>query len=180
MAGRTMTMQVINALTGWKGYLAAAAIGAALIVAGAVAWSWRWSSGYDAGHAAALAEVQIQQAAIERGIESERARADAQYRGQVLARQQLEKNLAEAERQRVAAATRLRGLLKRYSDRTTHPATGAGPHAAGPDWIGIFGECVARAESLGRRLGQVGADAAEFADTVNGLQGYARAIQRAR
>lgn len=172
-----MIMQVINTLSGWRGYLAAAAIGAALIVASVVAWNSRWSSGYDAGHAAALVEVQVHQAAIERGIESERARADAQYRGQVLARQQLEENLVEAERQRVAAATRLRGLLKQHSDRAKDTGAGGGSDAVSPDWIGIFGECVARAESLGRRLGQVGADAAGFADQVNGLQGYIRAIR---
>lgn len=171
-----MIEKALDLLTGWKEYLAAGAIGAALIAIGVVAWSWRWSSGYDAGHAAALAEVQVQQAAIERGMQAEKDRADAQHRGAVLVRQFFEQKAQALEVELTAANTRIDGLLRLHRNRS-EPAGAVGrSDATGPDWIGIFGECLARAESLSRRLGQVGADAAGWADQVNGLRGFIKAI----
>lgn len=175
-----MIEKALDLLTSWKGYLAAGAIGAALIAISVVAWSWRWSSGYDAGHAAALAEVQVQQAAIERGMQAEKDRADAQYRGAVLARRLFEQKAQTLEVELTAANTRIDGLLRQHRNRTPTAGAVGGSDAAGPDWIGIFGECLARAESLSRRLGQVGKDAAGWADQVNGLHGYVRSIRQGR
>ncbi|CAM4226245.1 hypothetical protein [Bordetella muralis] len=171
-----MIKKVLDLVTGWKGYLVAGAIGAVLVSLGVLAWSWRWSSGYDAGHAAALAEVKAQQAAIERGMQVEKDRADAQHRGAVLARQLAEQKAQTLELELTAVNTRIDGLLRQHRNRTPTAGAVRGPDAAGPDWIGILGECLARAESLSRRLGEVGADAAGWADQVNGLQGYVRSI----
>src|SRR5690606_26536704 len=75
------------------------AVGA--LVAGAVlAWEWRWSSGYRAGEAAAKAEAQALNAAIERGMQAEKDRADAEYRGAILARQAADRLVAD-QRKRI-------------------------------------------------------------------------------
>jgi hypothetical protein len=85
--------------------------------------------------------------------------------------------LAQVERDRDAAFVRIDGLRKQLAARGTEASyAGRRPDGASPDWFGLFGECLARAESLGRRLGEVGKDAAGWADQVNGLQGYIRGL----
>src|SRR5690606_30125848 len=76
----------------------------ALVVGAVLAWEWRWSSGYRAGEAAAKTEAQALNAAIERGMQVEKDRADAIHRGAVLAREAAQRDLA-------AARTRLDRLL---------------------------------------------------------------------
>ena len=136
---------------------------------------------YQTGSDAKQAEIEKRQAAVEREWQEERDRADAKYRGAVLARQQTESKLAQAERDRDAAFVRIGGLRKQLADRgDSAPDAGGGPDGAGPDWIGLFGECLGRAQNLGRRLGEVGKDAARWADQVNGLQGYIQGLTNAR
>lgn len=161
-----------------KAYILAGVVGAALISAGVLAWSWRWSSGYDAGHASALAEAEIKKAAIERGMQVEKDREDAKHRGAVLARQFIEQKAQALEISLATANTRINGLLKHYRDHSKAAGAVSGSHATGPDWIGILGGCLGRAESLSSRLGEVGGDAAGWADQVNGLQGYVRAMRQ--
>ncbi|MFY1848682.1 hypothetical protein [Achromobacter dolens] len=138
---------------------------------------------YRAGADAKQAEIEKRQAAIERGWQEERDRADALHRGAVLARQAVEaKNSAllvdvAAAHERIVG---LDGLLKQYRDRAAAAGAGGGPIATGPDWIGVFGECVGRVESLARRLDQVGKDAAGWADQVNGLLGYFNGLKTAK
>lgn len=133
---------------------------------------------YQAGADAKQAEIEKRQAAIEQAWQEEKDRADAKHRGAVLAREQTESKLAQAERDRDAAFVRIAGLRKQLDSRgaTASDASG-GSDGAGPDWIGLFGECLGRAQSLGRRLGEVGKDAAAWADQVNGLQGYIRGLR---
>lgn len=132
---------------------------------------------YDAGVATERAATLERQARVERAMQEERDRADANYRGAVLARQQTEAALAASDRQRATAVARIDGLRKQLAQRSAATARAGGrPDGAGADWLGVFGECVARAERLGRRFGEVGADAARFADQVNGLQGYVAAV----
>ncbi|MFY3535603.1 hypothetical protein ACOTI6_31120, partial [Achromobacter denitrificans] len=69
-------------------------IGAALVVVSLLGVRWYGSSQYQAGGDARQAEIEKRQAAIERAWQEERDRADAQYRGAVLARQQTEARLA--------------------------------------------------------------------------------------
>jgi hypothetical protein len=152
-------------------------VGAALLAAAILGVRWYGASQYEAGANAKQEEIEKRQAVIERAWQEERDRADAQHRGAVLARQQIESKLAKAERDRDAAFTRVDGLRRQLADRRAEaPNAGGGPDDAGPDWIGLFGECLGRAQSLGRRLGEVGKDAAVWADQVNGLQGYIRSL----
>lgn len=160
-------------LRGALPYLIGAAV---LAVAGSVV-RWYGASQYQAGADAKQAEIEKRQAAIERAWQEEKDRADAKHRGAVLARQQTEAKLARAERDRDAAFARVDGLRKQLAARdAAAPDASSGSDGAGPDWIGLFGECLGRAESLGQRLGEVGKDAAGWADQVNGLQGYIRGL----
>ena len=170
-------MPIGTALIGWKGYAAVAVVGAALVAGVVLERQWYGSRQFQAGGDARQAEIEKRQAAIERAWQEGKDRADAQYRGAVLARQQTEARLAQAERDRDAAFARVGGLRKQLDARNAEASDAGGrPDGASPDWIGLFGECLGRAESLGRRLGEVGKDAAGWADQVNGLQGYIRGL----
>lgn len=150
-------------LAGWKGYAAAALVGV-VVLAAAGAWvRWYGASQFEAGALAKQAEIEKRQAAIERAWQEERDRADAKHRGAVLARE-------AAERTVVAQRGRINGLLRQLAQRRAEAASaGGGLDAAGPDWIGIIGSCVGRYEQLGK-------DAARWADQVNGLKRYIRAL----
>lgn len=120
---------------------------------------------FRAGAAATHAAVQIQQARVERAMQQERDHADARFREAVLAREAAEAAVADQR-------ARIDGLLRqRARERAQLARTGSGPDDAGPDWIGVIGACVGEYERLGR-------DAAGWADQVNGLQSYIRAISR--
>lgn len=165
------------ALIGWKGYAAALVLGALLVAGVAMERQGYGARQFRAGGDSRQVKIEKRQAAIERAWQEERDRADAQYRGAVLARQQAEFKLAQAERHRDAAFARVDGLRKQLSARNaTAPGASSGPDGAGPDWIGLFGECLSRTESLGRRLSAVGKDASGWADQVNGLQGYIKGL----
>lgn len=158
--------KLTGALVGWKGYVAAALVGVAVLAAAGTWVHWYGWSQFEAGALAKQAEIEKRQAAIERAWQEERDRADAKHRGAVRARETAEKTVAD-QRGRI---DRLLGqLAQRRSEATS---SSSGPDAAGPDWIGIIGSCVGRYEQLGK-------DAARFADQVNGLQDYVRAITRA-
>ncbi|MCY1371334.1 hypothetical protein D9M68_539610 [compost metagenome] len=150
-------------LIGWKGYAAALAAGALLVAGVVVERQWYGARQYQAGADAKQAEIEKRQAAVERAWQEERERADAQYRGAVLAREAAEKAVA-------AQRGRIDGLLRQLAQRRSEAASsGGGSDATGPDWIGIIGSCVGRYEQLGK-------DAARWADQVNGLQGYLRGL----
>ncbi|AVG38375.1 hypothetical protein [Achromobacter insolitus] len=158
-------MGLPTTLIGWKGYAAAMAAGALLVSGVVLERQWYGARQYQAGADAKQAEIEKRQAAIERAWQEERDRADAKHRGAVLAREAAEKTVA-------AQRGRIDGLLRQLAQRHAEAAaTGGGPDAAGPDWIGIIGACIGRHEQLGK-------DAAGWADQVNGLQDYIRAIQR--
>lgn len=158
-----MKFLISGILGGKQKVLLAAAAGAALLAAAIWIWNLRWSSGYDAGHAAALVEAKDQQAAIERGMQVEKDRAEAEYRGAVLARQAADRLVADQRK-------RIDGLLDQLRRRPQAARAGSGSDGPGEDWIGIFSQCVAEYERMG-------AEAARLADKVNGLQGYINAIR---
>lgn len=138
--------------------------GAALVAGAVLGVCWYGASQYQAGADAKQAEIEKRQVAIERAWQEERDRADAKHRGAVLAREAAEKTVA-------AQRGRIDGLLLQLAKRRPEAASASsGPDAAGPDWIGIIGSCVGRYEQLGK-------DAARWADQVNGLQGYIRALR---
>lgn len=120
---------------------------------------------YHAGVATERAATLERQARAERVMQEERDRADAKYRGAVLARQDAEKTAA-AQRARIDELLRERAAGR----RAAAAGAGGGPHEAGADWIGVIGACVSEYERLGR-------DAAGWADQVNGLHWYLRALQ---
>ena len=139
-------------------------IGAAVLAAAVLGVRWYGASQFRAGGDARQTEIEKRQAAIERAWQEERDRADANYRGAVLAREAAEKAVA-------AQRGRIDGLLRQLArGRAEAAGASSGPDAAGPDWIGIIGACVGRYEQLGK-------DAARWADQVNGLQGYIRGIR---
>lgn len=138
--------------------------GAALLLAAAVgvAWHVHGAAQYEAGYAQAKTDAAIAAAALSEGIQYERDRADAIHRGAVLARE-------AAQRDLVAARSQLDGLLRAHGRDPANPRAGRRSDAAGPDWIGGFAACYGEYADLA-------ADAAKWADQVNGLQGYVRAI----
>lgn len=139
-------------------------VGAAATLLLAVAF---WGYGHyqhRQGTADAKADAVLAKISIEQGMQYERDRADADYRGAVLAREAAEKDAA-------AVRGRLDRVLRQYRDDPETAGAGGGSDAAGPDWIGVFAACYAE-------YGDLGADAGRLADQVNGLQGYVRALSR--
>ncbi|CAB3889970.1 hypothetical protein LMG26788_03790 [Achromobacter pulmonis] len=117
-----------------------------------------------AGVAKERARAESAQRAITEAYQVEKDRADAQYRGAVLARQAAETTVA-------AQSDRIDGLLRQLAGQRAAAARArGGPDATGPDWIGIVGACVGEYERMGK-------DAARWADQVNGLQGYIRGLR---
>lgn len=139
-------------------------IGATLMVAAGATVRWYGSIQYQAGATDKQSEVEKRQVAIERAWQEEKDRADDNHRGAVLAREATERTV-------ISQRGRIDGLLRQLAQRWAQN-TGAGgrPDVAGPDWIGIIGSCVGDHEQMGK-------DAAHWADQVNGLQGYVRALQ---
>ena len=139
---------------------------AAVLLAIAAGIGWYGHTQYRAGYTAAETKAKLAAIAIEQGMQYEADRADAIHRGAVLARE-------AAQRDLVAVRGRLDGLLRAHGRDPANPRARGGSDAAGPDWIGGFGACYAEYADLG-------ADAAKWADQVNGLQGYVRALKSAR
>jgi hypothetical protein len=108
----------------------------------------------------------LQQIAIEQGMQYERDKADAEYRGAVLAREAAQRDLA-------AARGQLDRLLRAYGRDPAKPGASRRPDDTGPDWIGGFAACYGE-------YAELATDAARWADQVNGLQGYVRSIQSAK
>lgn len=137
---------------------------AAILLTIAAGIGWYGHSKYRAGQADARAEIAAQTRALEQGMQYERDRADAEHRGAVLARE-------AAQRDLVAVRDQLDGLLRAHGRDPANPRARGGSDAAGADWIGGFAACYGEYADLA-------ADAAKWADQVNGLQGYVRAIHR--
>ncbi|MBN9642031.1 MAG: hypothetical protein J0I68_26090 [Achromobacter sp.] len=120
----------------------------------------------DAGVAKERARAEAAQRAITEAYQLEKDRADAQYRGAVLAREAAKTGLA-------AARAELDRVLRAAGRDPANPRAGRRPDEAGPDWIGGFAACYAE-------YGDLASDAAGWADQVNGLQGYIRGLRGAR
>lgn len=105
----------------------------------------------------------LAQVSIEQGMQYERDRADAEFRGAVLAREVAQRDLDA-----------VRGELDRLRSNARHAQVArAGGRFDGPgaDWIAGFEACY-------WEYAELAGDAARWADQVNGLQGYIRALQR--
>ncbi|MYZ44232.1 hypothetical protein [Schauerella aestuarii] len=138
------------------------------VVLAAIFLAWRYdrTQQFGRGYAKAQLDARLLNSDIERATQQEADRADAQYRGAVLAREAAQKTVATQR-------ARIDGLLDQLRRNSKTANAGSGSDGAGADWIGVLGSCVAKYERLG-------GDAARLADKVNGLQGYVRAIRVGR
>lgn len=136
--------------------------GAVAVVLAAVGVHLYGQVQHRAGYADAQQDARAQVQRIEQGMQYEKEKADARLRAAVLARE-------SADRDLVAVRNRLDGLLRAHGRDPENPTARARTDGADPDWIGGFATCYAEYSALA-------SDAAVWADRVNGLQGYVRAI----
>lgn len=134
----------------------------AVVLAIAAIWGYGQYK-YRQGVADTRAEAVLAQLSIEQGMQYERDRADAEFRGAVLAREVAQRDLDA-----------VRSELDRLRSNARHAQVArAGGRFDGPgaDWIAGFEACYGE-------YAELAGDAARWADQVNGLQGYIRALQR--
>lgn len=140
--------------------------GAAVVMVLGAAFALNGAHREAAGVTKERARAEAAQRAITEAYQLEKDRADAQYRGAVLAREAAKAGLA-------AARADLDRLLRAAGRDPANPRAGRRPDEAGPDWIGGFAACYAE-------YGDLAADAAGWADQVNGLQSYIRGLRGAK
>lgn len=140
--------------------------GAAVVLVLGAAFALNGARREAAGVANERARAEAEQRAITEAYQLEKDHADAQYRGAVLAREAATTGLA-------AARAELDRVLRAAGRDPSIPRAGRRPDEAGPDWIGGFAACYAE-------YGDLAADAAAWADQVNGLQGYIRGLRGAK
>lgn len=138
--------------------------GAAVVLVMGAAFALNGARREAAGVAKERARAEAAQRAITEAYQLEKDRADAQFRGAVLAREAAKTGLH-------AARAELDRVLRSAGRDPADPPAGRRPDEAGADWIGGFAACYAE-------YGDLATDAAGWADQVNGLQGYINAIQR--
>lgn len=163
MVGRPMIAAVVGKLVGWKGYVVAGAVGAVLVAGASLAWQRHGINQWDAGYEAREAEARLELAALESAKQKEVDRADGKYRDAIVARE-------VAARDLIVVRGRLDGLLRANGRDPENPRASRRSDEAGPDWIAGFAECYSA-------YGDLATSAAGWADQVNGLQGYVRAIR---
>lgn len=105
-----------------------------------------------------------EQIAIALGQQVEKDRADAIYRGQILASQATAKKWA-------AELDSTGRMLQSLRKQLQAAGTCSGLNDAGEDWIGILGRSWAEYQGMANEAGRL-------ADKVTGLQGYVRAIRK--
>lgn len=117
---------------------------------------------YSKGHTAARIQSEARALALQQGMQYEKDRADAEYRGAVAARQAAEIALSDQR-------DRINGLLDQLR-RAKATGASSGSDADGSiDWIGLVATCSSEYEL-------VGGHAARLSDKVKGLQDYINAV----
>ena len=101
---------------------------------------------------------------VEQGMQHEKEKADTRLRAAVLVREAAERDLG-------LARGNLDGLLRAHGRHPANSTSSPRADGADSDWIGGFATCYAEYSALA-------SDAAVWADRVNGLQDWARLIQR--
>lgn len=139
-------------------------LGAGAVVLAALGAYLYGQTQYRAGYSDSQQDAQALVQRIEQGMQHEKEQADIRFRGAVLAREAAERDLA-------AARSSLDGLLRAHGRDPENPATSPRAYGADPDWIGGFATCYAQ-------YGELASDAAVWADRVNGLQDWAKLVQR--
>lgn len=138
------------------------AVAAALLL-GYIAIKAYGNHKYQAGVADTKLAIERENARLTAAMQEEKDRAEAQYRGAVLARQAIESTLRDRN-------TRITSLLSQLRAKSTDPSKTTGRvDGTSADWIGLFGACYAEYERVGK-------DAARYADLVNGWQLYYKAV----
>jgi hypothetical protein len=139
-------------------------IGAAgLLLALAAVWGYG-AHKYKQGASQERAKLERQQIDIALGQQVEKDRADAIYRGQILASQATAKKWA-------AELDSTGRMLQSLRKQLQTAGTCSGLNDAGEDWIGILGRSWAEYQGMANEAGRL-------ADKVTGLQGYVRAIRK--
>jgi hypothetical protein len=141
----------------------------AVLVAAAVGWYGhiRYEAGYAARDTQAKLDEAAQKAAFyteKTRLENERNAADEKY-------QTLKSDTAARAADIDAQLGRLRKQLSAARSQHVDPGAAGGVDGGNTDWIGVVGTCWGDYAGLAK-------EAAVYADRVNGLQGYVRAIQR--
>lgn len=139
-------------------------LGAGAVVFAVVCIHLYGKTQHRAGYADAQQDAQAFVQRIEQGMQHEKEKADARLRGAVLAREATARDLA-------AVRSRLDGLLLAHGRNPKNPTASPRTDGADPDWIGGFATCYAEYSELA-------SDAAVWADRLNGLQDWARLVQR--
>ncbi len=139
-------------------------VGAGLLAVAGVGVRLYGEAQYGQGAEAARLKIERQQIAIALGQQVEKDRADAQYRGQLLASQATAKKWATE----LDATGR---LLQSLRKQLQNAGTCSGLNDAGEDWIGILGRSWAEYQGMADEAGRL-------ADKVTGLQGYVESVQR--
>jgi len=125
---------------------------------------WWGESKYEAGRESFRVEVEAENARLTEAMQLEKDRADANYRGAVLAREAAEATI-------IARDSRIAGLLNQLRTKQTPSSDPlAGIDGDGTDWIGLFASCYGEYSDMGR-------EAARLADKVGGLQEYVEIVQ---
>lgn len=135
------------------------AVGAVALVAGI--WTYGQYRAHE-GRQQARAAIEKEQVAIALAQQVEKDRADAVYRGQVLASQVAAKKWAT---ELDATGRMLRNLRKQLQAAGTCGRL----DDSGEDWIGILGRSWAEYQSMADEAGRL-------ADKVTGLQGHIKAL----
>jgi hypothetical protein len=141
---------------------------AALVMVGGIGWYGhiRYEAGYAARDTQAKLDEAAQKAAFyteKTRLENERNAADQKY-------QTLKSDTAARAAGLDAQLDRLREQLSATKRQHVDPGAASGADGQDPDWIGIIGTCWGDYAELGK-------EAATYADRVNGLQNYVRAVQ---
>jgi len=143
---------------------------AAVLLAIAAGIGWYGHTRYEAGYAARETKAQLDAAAQKEAFYAERTRLENERNAADEKYQALKSDSAARSADVDAQLSRLRSQLSAARSQHIDPGAAAGTDDADPDWFGIIGTCWGDYAELGK-------EAAIYADRVNGLQGYVRAIQ---
>lgn len=133
----------------------------------ALAFGSIWGYGhyqYSQGVSNERSKIEKQQIAIALGQQVEKDRADAIYRGQILASQATAKKWA-------AELDSTSRMLQSLRKQLQVAGTCSGLNDVGEDWIGILGRSWAEYQDMANEAGRL-------ADKVTGLQRYVKVVRR--
>lgn len=132
---------------------------------------------HDAGYQLAQTEIREENAKRLKQMQADLDDANLLAQEEQDARETVEDELSTTIFNHGRTIARLNGLLETASKQPGSSHANGPGNAAGADWIGLFGECVATVEENSNALRNVARDAAEWADQVTVLQRYVYTVQ---